>query len=507
VADVNGDGKPDLLVGSNCATNANPCPADGVISVLLGNGDGTFQAAVTYDSGGNGYPAIAVADVNGDGKPDLLLASGSCASYAGCVTVLLGNGDGTFQTAVAYNSGGQGADSIAVADVNGDGKPDLLVANGCIAACPTLPTEADGSVGVLLGNGDGTFQSAVTYDSGGQNTDAIGVADLRGDGKLDVAVVSCGPSAGIPDCGQGDGVVSILLGNGDGTFQAAVPYNSGAISPRSVSIADLKGDGIPDLVVNGCVTPGCLQDGALAVLLGNGDGTFQAAVTYDSGFGTGAIAVADVNGDGKPDLIAVDYCTSYLSSCPTSAFVGVLLGNGDGTFQTPLFFESGANPASLAVQDVNGDGKPDVLVVNYCVSSENSVCSGEEGAVAVLINTTVTGPAAAISPTTLNFANQAAGITSSSQVVTLTSTGTVNLTLNSVSLTGTNAADFAQTNNCGSSLAPGASCQVNVTFTPREGPPGRPRCSSATTHRIVHRRQPLPAACRISPWLLLPRRV
>jgi len=174
LADLNGDGKPDLVVGSNCATSTLPCTTDGMISILLGNGDGTFQAAVTHDSGGFGAPAIAVADVNGDGKPDLLLAS-NCASYAACnngtVTVLLGNGDGTFQTPVAYDSGGQGADSIAVADVNGDGKPDLLVANYCGLPCGGLG--ADGSVGVLLGNGDGTFRSAVTYDSAGQNTDSI----------------------------------------------------------------------------------------------------------------------------------------------------------------------------------------------------------------------------------------------------------------------------------------------------------------------------------------------
>jgi hypothetical protein len=292
LADLNGDGKPDLVVGSNCATSTLPCTTDGMISILLGNGDGTFQAAVTHDSGGFGAPAIAVADVNGDGKPDLLLAS-NCASYAACnngtvnsgtVTVLLGNGDGTFQTPVAYNSGGQGADSIAVADVNGDGKPDLLVANYCGLPCGGLG--ADGSVGVLLGNGDGTFQSAVTYDSAGQNTDSIAVADLRGNGKFDLAVVSCGPTTNnIPDCGEGDGVVSILLGDGDGTFQTAVPYDTGGAFSNSVAIADLNGDGKLDLVVSDRCLGGhnCSTDGAASVLLGNGDGTLQAAVTYDSG--------------------------------------------------------------------------------------------------------------------------------------------------------------------------------------------------------------------------------
>jgi hypothetical protein len=473
VADLNGDGKPDLLVGSGCASNTSPCPADGVISVFLGNGDGTFQAAVTHDSGGYGAPAIAVADVNGDGKLDLLLAN-SCASSAVCtngangtVTVLLGNGDGTFQTPVAYNSGGEGADSIAVADVNGDGKPDLLVANGCASPCGGLG--AAGSVGVLLGNGDGTFQTAVNYDSAGQGTNWIAVGDLRGNGKLDLAVVSCAPPTGnIPACNKEDGVASILLGNGDGTFQTAVPYDTGGAVPNSVAIADLNGDGKLDVVVSDACVGGnlCNTDGAAAVLLGNGDGTFQTAVTYDSGYGTAAIAVSDVNGDGKPDIVVATACTTLGGNCPTS-LVGVLLGNGDGTFQAAVFFGSGGFTDSLAVADVNGDGKPDVLVGNPCATS---TCHGEQSGVAVLINTTVSGPAAAISPTSLNFANQAAGVTSPSQVVTLTSTGTATLTINSVSFTGTNAADFTQTNNCGSSLAPGGSCQVNISFTPTGGP-------------------------------------
>lgn len=472
VADVNGDGKPDLLVGSACATNSgnSACHTDGVISVLLGNGDGTFQTAVTYDSGAYYVPAIAVADVNGDGKPDLLLVSG-CASYTVCtngmVTVLLGNGDGTFQSPVAYNSGGQNADGIAVADVNGDGKPDLLVANSCAATCSRASLEA--SVGVLLGNGDGTFQTAVTYDSGGGAANSIAVADLRGNGKFDIAVVNCTADTVDPDCGAAYGAVSILLGNGDGTFQAAVPYGSDGVGSNSISIADLNGDGKLDLAVsNACgENADCLNGGTAVVLLGNGDGTFQTAANYDLGYVTEAIAVADVNGDGKPDLISASSCLVGGGGSCTTSLVGVLLGNGDETFQSAAFYSAGGEAiSSVTVEDLNGDGKPDAVVVGCGVSG----CSAGTGAAWVLINTTLKGPAAALSITSLNFANQAAGLTSPSQAVTLTSFGTVSLTLNSISITGTNVGDFGQTNNCGSSLAPGASCQINVTFTPSGAP-------------------------------------
>ncbi len=133
-----------------------------------------FAPAVTYDSGGLETVSVAVADVNGDGKPDLLVANycasgNSCTNtnFAGVVGVLLGNGDGTFQTAVLYGSGGYYGESVAVADVNGDGKPDLVVANRCASAGGGGCTNSAGVVGVLLGNGDGTFQTAVTYGSGG----------------------------------------------------------------------------------------------------------------------------------------------------------------------------------------------------------------------------------------------------------------------------------------------------------------------------------------------------
>ncbi|MGA7648369.1 MAG: Ig-like domain repeat protein [Terriglobales bacterium] len=351
VADVNGDGKPDMVVANWCASNGN-C-TNGSIGVLLGNGDGTFQTAVGYDSGGIYVRSVAVADVNGDGKPDVVVAN-QCANSNctnGSIGVLLGNGDGTFQTAVSYGSDGIYADSVAVADVNGDGKPDLLVANECTSSNCT-----NGSVSVLLGNGDGTFQTAVSYGSGGEYAWSVAVADVNGDGKPDLLVSN--------ECASNctNGSVSVLLGNGDGTFQTAVGYGSGGEDALSVAVADVNGDGKPDVVVlNQCASNSNCTNGSVSVLLGNGDGTFQTAVSYGSG-GEDAlsVAVADVNGDGKPDLVVANQCFSS-SNC-TNGSVSVLLGNGDGTFQTALITSTPELPGieSLAVADFNGDGKLDV---------------------------------------------------------------------------------------------------------------------------------------------------
>jgi len=371
VGDVNRDGKPDLAVTNFCG-NDNSCAitSTGTVGVLLGNGDGSFQTAVTYSSGVYGAWSLAIADVNRDGNLDLVVANraSSNTSNDGTVSVLLGNGDDTFQTAVVYSSGGSDASSVAVGDVNGDGKPDLIVAN------------YTGNVGVLLGNGDGTFQTPVSYNSGTNGASSVAIGDLNGDSKPDVVVTSY--CIGNPCTGG----VGVLLGNGDGTFQTGITYSSGGNKPQSVAIEDVNGDAKLDLLVANCAGStaiDCRQTSSstVAVLLGDGDGTFQTAVIYSAGgTGTHSLEMGDVNGDGHPDAVITYEC----ENC-NNAGVGVLLGNGDGTFQAAVTYSSGGfDPTSVAVADVNGDGKPDLAVANPCIDSTCAM----SGPVGVLINTT-----------------------------------------------------------------------------------------------------------------------
>ena len=272
--DFNGDGKSDLVVANQCVSSSN-C-ASGSLSVLLGNGDGTFQSAVSYASAGVYAVSVAVADVNRDGNLDLVVAN-QCASTSNCangsVSVLLGNGDGTFQSALSYVSGGYEVSSLAVGDFNGDGKPDLVVANQCVSSSNC----ASGSLSVLLGNGDGTFQSAMSYASGGVYAVSVAVANVNGDGNLDLVAANGCMSSG--DCANG-GLVSVLLGNGDGTFQAAVSYASGGYEAVCVAVGDFNGDGKTDLAVTNFA-------GGTDLLLGSASG----------------IAAGSVNRDGKPELV------------------------------------------------------------------------------------------------------------------------------------------------------------------------------------------------------------
>lgn len=362
--DVNGDGIPDIVVANECASSTN-C-ANGSVSVLLGNGDGTFQPGVSYATGGVYAFSVVLGDVNGDGKLDIVVAN-ECFDYTctnGSVGVLLNSGTGTFQPAVSYATSGQNAISVAVGDVNNDTYPDLVVTNKCASSTNCT----NGSVSVLLNGGTGTFQPALGYATGGQDAMSVAVGDVNGDGKPDLVVTNeCADNT----CATG--AVGVLLGNGDGTFQTAVSYGTGGVGALSVALGDVNADGYPDLAVaNECADSTCAS-GSVSVLLGSASGTFQTAVSYLTN-GQYAYSVAEgvLSPGGSVDLMAANEGSNNVS---------VLLGNGDGTFKAAVSYGTGGpGPVSLAVGDVNGDTFPDLLTANRCATT-----SCTSGSVSVLL--------------------------------------------------------------------------------------------------------------------------
>src|SRR5229473_403315 len=281
----------------------------------------SFQAPQTLVAGGT-PESVAVGDFNGDGAADLAVAN---YIAAGTVTVLLGNGDGSFQAPRAFSTGGRYPFSVAVGDLNGDGRPDLAVVN-----------VSSNSASVLLGNGDGTFQVPRSFATGGTPI-SVAVGDFNGDGAADLAAVNITSNN-----------ISSLLGNGDGTFQMPRSFATGG-TPISVAVGDFNGDGRLDLAVANQASDN------VSVLLGNGDGTFQAARSFAAGSFPWSVAVGDFDGDGVPDLVVANQ---------NSSDVSVLLGNVDGAFQVPRSFAAGSTPMSVAVGDFNGDGRLDLAVAN-----------------------------------------------------------------------------------------------------------------------------------------------
>ena len=359
--DFNGDGNLDIAVANqNCVTIAHistiSCKS-GSVSILLGNGDGTFQPHQDFPTGTRPL-SVSAADLNGDGKLDLVLA-GDLNGSNNSVSVLLGNGDGTFQSHVDYpvpppNGGPTWA---IVADFNADGKPDVAAGYG------------GGAVAIYLGNGDGTLQGPQTFqlrDSFGANSGAA-AGDFNGDGKLDIAVTSASGA-------------NIFLGNGDGTFTF---LNVAASGDGPVTAVDLNKDGKLDLVVVGTDSLHGTS-GAVYALIGNGDGTFQPASSEATGVGPYAAVVGDFNGDGALDLavavlnfnVAVLPCgdCSVPPPVPTGS-IAVFLGLGNGTFGgsplTSTLSPTDSLPVSMKAADLNGDGKLDLAFVNS--GSRNTV--------------------------------------------------------------------------------------------------------------------------------------
>jgi hypothetical protein len=448
--DVNNDGKLDLISTPN--SNENTGASADQVNVQLGNGDGSFQPPIAT-AAFQGVFVVGYGDFNGDGNIDLIIESGSVSQQdPHFLAVMLGNGDGTFQAPKQIadpTTVPQAADelvtqgSVAVADLNGDGKLDIVYTN----------TYTLMGVTVLFGNGDGTFTA------GGQfATDAyavqIGLADLNRDGKLDLVLAGSQPFNG-----ETRSVVEILLGNGDGTFGAEqiVPGTqsdtTGAADPANFAVADFNGDGIPDLVY--------FSPRPALFYPGNGDGTFGTPVaTPVSGSNGGANRVTllgDFSGDGKLDL--------WLPQEDV-----LLLGNGDGTFATAFNTES-LNTPSLVLAgvagDFNGDGKIDAAGV------VNGVDADGNGTVTInILEQNALFPSITVSPNSLSFAPQQVGTESAPQLITVTNTGSAPLDWFSSSIAGQSVSSFPeQSNDCPSVLPPGGSCQFIFTFLPQTGGP------------------------------------
>lgn len=305
--DLNGDGNQDVVT--------TPSGSD-LVSVKLGNGDGTFQGEQTT-SISSLNAATALRDVTGDGQLDLIVGDSSQ------VNVYQGNGDGTFSESAITSTSTADAQDYDLADVDGDGNLDLIA-----------DTDTGGDVTIQLGNGDGTFNKISTVDFGTLSED-LAVGDLDGDGNIDIVSI---------DSGSTD--LSIALGNGDGTFQSITTAALGS-GAGDIKVADIDNDGNLDVLA------GQGTDEDISILLGNGDGTFASRTTISAGDSPNSFELGDLNNDGNLDLV---------TSADADDQVYVYFGDGAGSFTIQQTFNGGTpDNTSVSLGDYNNDGVLDVI--------------------------------------------------------------------------------------------------------------------------------------------------
>jgi len=319
------------------------------VTVEWSDFNGPFLAGGTYATGNN-PSGIAAVDFFGNGQLGLAVVN----SGDNAITILLPNGDGTFRPGNTISLPGVYPTQLVAADFNGDGKIDLAVLNTCgsgpAVSCFPAPAQFPGSVTILLGNGDGTFSISPTQPTTGHNPGAIASADLNGDGILDLIVMN-----------DPDFNLTLLMGNGDGTFTPTTVSPLTGNYPRALVIGDFNGDGYPDIAVADST------DSAVAILLNQKcpllplqQCTLAAPVSFSTGAYPLAIATADMNADGFLDLVVVN---------GDSYSVSVLLGDGKGGFtaavpQSGPNFSTGTLPAGVVLGDFNQDGRLDIVTMN-----------------------------------------------------------------------------------------------------------------------------------------------
>jgi hypothetical protein len=403
--DFNRDGKPDLASAARYDVNAP-------VSVLLGNGDGTFEKTTTGVAGGL---SIATGDLDGDGRLDLAVAG-----FTSIATVFFGNGDGTFDPPVrvgASSGGAPGATwSIAIGQLGGAG-----------AGLDIAATNADG-LQVLFGKGDGTFAAPATYPAAGAAELVVG--DFTEDGHDDIALTRA--------TGATTGAIDVLPGSASGTLGAPIATSVDEALSSPV-VTDDDGDGLLDIVA---VNRAMFSSG-VTLYYGTGEGTFESPLKADLETSPTTLGVGDFDKDGKPDIAAETFAGDLIAWLATGVFA-----------ESAYTQQLGDGSVGMVVADLNGDRADDVVTATYT------------GKVIVSRN----APGVLANPASLAFASQAVGAAAAAQAVTVTNTGIPDLALRSVSVEGAAAGDFSVGGSCqGAVLAAGAACSIVTGFLPRSG--------------------------------------